>query len=298
MSSENNCLNLSSRGILKSCDIHSSSPISSIRELIDYEFSKLYDGCTLYICSSAIPQFSNMLFDINCNFILVSGDCDECCPNDLFTPEEDFVKFIENPKIIHWYSQNCILKHKKLTQLPIGLDYHTMSQSNHSWGNRASSLDQEIMINNIKNVAKPFWERIIKCYSNFHFSMRTRYAYDRIDAYDNIDKKIVYYEPTHVIREKSWQTQSMHAFVLSPHGNGLDCHRTWEALCLGCIPIVKTSPLDSMYNGLPVLIVNDWKDITNELLQKTVDEYKHGEFMYEKLTLRYWMDMIHSHISS
>ena len=87
----------------------------------------------------------------------------------------------------------------------------------------------------------------------------------------------------------------MCAFVLSPHGNGLDCHRTWEALCLGCIPIVKTSPLDSMYNELPVLIVNDWNDITIELLQKTVDEYKGREFRYEKLTLKYWMDMIKSH---
>ena len=294
--SENNCLNMCSRGILKSCDIHSSTPISSIRELKDYDFSKLYDGCSIYICSSAIPQFSNMLFEINCNFILVSGDCDESCPNDLFASKEEFLTFIENPKIIHWYSQNCILlEHEKLSQLPIGLDYHTMSYSNHSWGNMSSPIEQEQMINNIKAGAKPFYERIIKCYSNFHFSMGTKYAYDRIDAYNNIDRNLVYYEPNRVIREKSWQTQSMCAFVLSPHGNGLDCHRTWEALCLGCIPIVKTSPLDSMYNELPVLIVNDWNDITIELLQKTVDEYKGREFRYEKLTLKYWMDMIKSH---
>lgn len=294
--SENNCLNICSRGILKSCDIHSSTPISSIRELKDYDFSKLYDGCSIYICSSAIPQFSNMLFEINCNFILVSGDCDESCPNDLFASKEEFLTFIENPKIIHWYSQNCVLlEHEKLSQLPIGLDYHTMSYSNHSWGNMSSPIEQEQMINNIKAGAKPFYERIIKCYSNFHFSMGTKYAYDRIDAYNNIDRNLVYYEPNRVIREKSWQTQSMCAFVLSPHGNGLDCHRTWEALCLGCIPIVKTSPLDSMYNELPVLIVNDWKDITIELLQKTVDEYKGKEFRYEKLTLKYWMDMIKSH---
>lgn len=294
--SENNCLNICSRGILKSCDIHSSTPISSIRELKDYDFSKLYDGCSIYICSSAIPQFSNMLFEINCNFILVSGDCDESCPNDLFASKEEFLTFIENPKIIHWYSQNCILlEHEKLSQLPIGLDYHTMSYSNHSWGNMSSPIEQEQMINNIKAGAKPFYERIMKCYSNFHFSMGTKYAYDRIDAYNNIDRNLVYYEPNRVIREKSWQTQSMCAFVLSPHGNGLDCHRTWEALCLGCIPIVKTSPLDSMYNELPVLIVNDWNDITIELLQKTVDEYKGREFRYEKLTLKYWMDMIKLH---
>jgi hypothetical protein len=97
-----------------------------------------------------------------------------------------------------------------------------------------------------------------------------------------------------VKRYISWKKQTTYAFVLSPHGNGLDCHRTWEALCLGCIPIVKTSPLDSMYDGLPVLIVDDWKDITIKLLQNTVDNYKDRPFIYEKLLLSYWMNKIHS----
>ena len=43
------------------------------------------------------------------------------------------------------------------------------------------------------------------------------------------------------IRLITWNKQKDFAFVLCPHGGGLDCHRNWEALCLGCIPIVKTS---------------------------------------------------------
>ena len=124
--------------------------------------------------------------------------------------------------------------------------------------------------------------------------MNTKFSYDRKDAYENIDKELVYYEPCEVKRFISWKKQTTYAFVLSPHGNGLDCHRTWEALCLGCIPIVKTSPLDNMYDGLPVLVVNDWKDITIELLQNTVDNYKDRPFIYEKLSLSYWMNKIHS----
>ena len=86
--------------------------------------------------------------------------------------------------------------------------------------------------------------------------------------------------------------QSKYAFVLSPHGNGLDCHRTWEALILGCIPVVRTSPIDSLYEGLPVLIVNEWHDINEELLKNTIEKFKNKSFSYEKLTLRYWMDKI------
>ena len=80
--------------------------------------------------------------------------------------------------------------------------------------------------------------------------------------------------------------------MISPHGNGLDCHRTWEALCLNCIPIVKTSPLDNLYIDLPVLIVNEWNDISMELLEKTANDFKDKTFNYDKLTLQYWMDKI------
>ena len=63
-------------------------------------------------------------------------------------------------------------------------------------------------------------------------------------------------------------------FCLSPHGNGLDCHRTWEAIALGCIPVVKTSPLDRLFSGLPVLIVNSWSDLNESLLSETVDRFQ------------------------
>ena len=44
-------------------------------------------------------------------------------------------------------------------------------------------------------------------------------------------------------------------------GNGLDCHRTWELLYLGCIVITRTSPLDPLFEGLPVVIVRDWEEV-------------------------------------
>jgi hypothetical protein len=63
-----------------------------------------------------------------------------------------------------------------------------------------------------------------------------------------------------VTKNISFTNQIKYAFVISPHGNGLDCHRTWEALCLGCIVIVKKSPIDTLYTDLPVLIIDNWSD--------------------------------------
>lgn len=50
-------------------------------------------------------------------------------------------------------------------------------------------------------------------------------------------------------------------FVLSPAGNGLDCHRTWEAMYLGAIPIVKQADWPFSRYDLPVLIVSNWEDL-------------------------------------
>ena len=125
--------------------------------------------------------------------------------------------------------------------------------------------------------------------------MTTRYGkYDRKEAFDNIPKELIYYETTKINRNLSWKNQIEHAFVVSPQGNGYDCHRTWEALILGCIPIVKKSAIDVLYEDLPVLIVNEWKDVTAELLHDTVECYKNKVFNFDKLHLKYWTDMFSS----
>ncbi len=289
---ETQCKFVSSRGILKSCDIHSSKPISSIKEFKDYDFSKLFENCSLYVCSSAIPEFAKMLDTINVKFYLVSGDADETCPNDIFPNDEDFIKFIENDKIISWYAQNCIRDHPKLFKLPIGLDYH--SNVGHL---EMSPIDHEKLMVNIKEQSKPFYEREIKCYSNFHFVIdSSRYGYDRKDAIEKIPKELMFYEPTRVNREESFKNQIKYAFVVSPHGNGLDCHRTWEALYLNIIPIVLSSSINEIYEDLPVLIINDWNEISEEFLKnkylEILNKKERGEYNMDKLYLDYWLNMI------
>ena len=94
-------------------------------------------------------------------------------------------------------------------------------------------------------------------------------------------------------RSALWKKKGGYAFSISPHGRGLDCHRTWEDLVLGCIVIVKTSPLDLLYEGLPVVIVQDWNEVTEENLDKWLIQY-HDAFTNpsyrEKLTNVYWLN--------
>ena len=54
-------------------------------------------------------------------------------------------------------------------------------------------------------------------------------------------------------------------FIISPEGNGIDCHRHYEALMAGCIPIVEDNPLvREKYRGCPILFTKDYSEI-NEL---------------------------------
>ena len=38
-------------------------------------------------------------------------------------------------------------------------------------------------------------------------------------------------------------------FGLSPRGNGVDCHRTWEMLYFGMIPVMLRSTIDPLFDG-------------------------------------------------
>lgn len=291
---ETHCTFASSRGLLKSCDIHSSNPISSVLTLNDFDFSAFKDGDTIYIPTSAIVDFmTGVMPHLQGRFILVSGDCDWCAPNDVFPQSTDFLRFIENNQIIHWYCQNCVFhQHPKVSAIPIGMDYHTMACGDHIWGNRASPLEQETLLKSISDEAKPFWERHLGCYANFQFAMTTRFAEHRANAINTIDHRLVYYEPYLKTREECWRNQAKFAFVLSPSGNGFDCHRTWEALNLGCIPIVLSTPIDEVYADLPVWIVNDWHEVNEANMKTVIDEFSRRKFNTNKLKLKYWVNKI------
>jgi hypothetical protein len=87
-------------------------------------------------------------------------------------------------------------------------------------------------------------------------------------------------------------------FWLSPRGNGIDCHRTWEALYLDIIPIVWNSSLNVLYENLPVVIINDYKEVNEKFLYEKLNEIsrkklsKEKIYQYEKLRNAYWRRLI------
>ena len=289
MEDETACQYVSSRGLMKSCDVRPPLPSSSTRVCYDAPWSSLTPGTIVYVNSSAIPDFYRRFWPlVRVPIVLVSGDCDETVPVDLFR-EEDLKTFLADERLIAWFAQNAVPLDPKLRQIPIGLDYHTLSvNEQHPWGPKQTAVQQERILDLLK-ARKSFLERKPTAHANFQFSMRTRYAFDRLEALKELPRSLVAYEQAPTSRFVTWANQIGHRFVVSPQGGGVDCHRTWEALALGCYPIVKTSPIDPLFEGLPVLIVKDWSEVTQERLAA----FSSG-IQTERLTLRYWVDQIRS----
>jgi len=79
-----------------------------------------------------------------------------------------------------------------------------------------------------------------------------------------------------------------HEFVACPEGNGIDTHRMWEALYLGCWPIVKRSRAMLEFAGLPIMFVDSWDDVEEWALDAHLGQVVRGAFSMGKATLSYW----------
>ena len=304
---ENSCIYVSSRGILKSCDIKSVNPQSSCdtdkKYLLDMLVdNKMFDGMTIYVCSDLLTYFvKEILPKINTKFILVSGDSDLCIPTEALISSL-FFNLINNSFLIKWFAQNINIQHyTKIIQLPIGLDYHTiLNNPNYKWVSNGESnkpIDQEQILLNIQNSKSfiPFYERIPKIYVNF--STHTDRFNERKKALINMNmntNKLLQKNMDFIPRTQNWKNMIKYSFILCPFGNGWDTHRAWEALCLGCIPIMKGRFFTKLFENLPVLFVDKWTDITEKLLSETIIQFKQkhlsDQFNYEKLTLKFWTD--------
>jgi len=293
---EHECQMVSSRGLLKSCTIHSKNPQSSCDHDKTYlDTMHQSENMSIYVCTHLLTYFvSSILPKITMPFYLVSGDSDLDVQREGLSPEL-FTKLVESHYLIKWFAQNITdISSPKIVQMPIGLDYHTISSDpNHWWkihDEGSKPVEQESILTNLRQSMKPFDERTCKIFSNIHHKL-DRYG-DRGGAigalYNQPD--LIENAATFLSRSQTWGDMCKNSFVLSPFGNGYDCHRTWEALCLGAIPIVRAKQFKSLFADLPVLNVDEWSDVTPELLQTTLREFKQRSFNYEKLTLKYWTD--------
>ena len=87
---------------------------------------------------------------------------------------------------------------------------------------------------------------------------------------------------------------SQHKFVLCPRGNAIDCHRNWEVLYMKRVPVMKRYPyLEELFRDWPVLFVDKYTDITEDLLLENEHLFQEAQVMsLLPLTLPIFFDNI------
>lgn len=210
---------------------------------------------------------------IKCPYILVTHNSDHSIPGP-------YASNLDDPKIVVWFGQNVEnYSHPKLIPIPIGI-------ANKNWphGNAEtflSAIDSKDKI-----------ERNILLYMNISLSS---YPNERTKVYNLFKEKPFCFVSSPKSHAAYLQDLLASKFVLSPRGNGIDCHRTWEALLMGAYPIVRTSSLDPLYKDLPVVIVEDWEEIDEEFLEAKYKEMLLKKYDLKKIYAQYWLDLIDSY---
>ena len=283
-------------GIACNCDFYPSIFVSDVKQINHEDYSNIFSGSLVYVVSSALGNWFREIYPIllreNKVVILVTGDSVANAPlGALGMNIDEFKQLKEEGVIYHWFCQNCDIDFEDyVTSIPLGIDYHTLHRKNF-WGEKKTHfIFQDINLNLISRKRfDNFNERKVKLICDMHLN-KGNFNKERQIAYQqSLNIKNVLYVNKPYSRSKFWRIMRNSQYIISPRGRGFDCHRTWEALALGVVPIIKTSVNDILFKEMPVLIVDSFRDLDDKLLNK---KYNFGNRNLKKITLEYWIDII------
>jgi hypothetical protein len=82
-----------------------------------------------------------------------------------------------------------------------------------------------------------------------------------------LDKSWAHVEVDSVYYDEYLTALKESKFMICPIGNAVDCHRNWECLYMRRVPIMKKSKyFKHLFKDYPVLFVNDFSEVTEDLL--------------------------------
>ena len=283
-------------GIAYSCDFYPNIFVSDSAQINFKDYSDISSGSSVYVISSALKSWFKEVYPILVKekkvIILVTGDSVVNAPlGSLGININELKKLKEEGVIFHWFCQNCDVDFLDyVTPIPLGIDYHTLHKKNF-WGEKKKHyIFQDINLNLISRKRfEDFHKRKFKLICDIHIN-KGNFNKERQIAYQQSLKiKNSHFINKPYSRSKFWQIMRDSKYIISPRGRGFDCHRTWEALVLGVVPIIKTSVNDILFKEMPVLIVHSFKEINNNLLN---NNKALGKYNLKKITLEYWVDII------
>ena len=222
----------------------------------DFNFSikENLDNDTVFIKTEYVGNFFHYV-DIQKPFHIITHNSD--IPID-----ERFSKFLEDERVISWKGQNINIEHAKVTPIPIGL-------ANPKWPHGNPEIFTKIRNELINGEIK-----------------KDKLFYTNFDIYTNLQERQTCLRETGFKLEPKLDFESYlrevarSYFIVSPDGNGIDCHKHWEALYLNSIPIVSSGINVNYFKNkqIPFLILDSWSELNNIKLSPELHEKIWGNF--------------------
>lgn len=200
----------------------------------------------------------------------------------------------DNAHIRHWFAINCAEEHPNITPVPIGLEnqwYHN-SGNVRSFKKLQKNLTFTLAQSGNAKAKQTTKKPKVLIALNFATNPQKRFA-----CYQSFWHKPITEElPSFICSDLYRKLAVQYMFIASPEGNGLDCHRTWEAMYLGVVPIVADSYMNRYFArlGLPILPVAQWSLIADKTQEELAALYADITAKSDRCTLdfSFWAEKI------
>ena len=202
---------------------------------------KIQAGDVVFCNGDFLPEFSEeILENLSVPIVVILGNSDR----NYFSLDSLIIQSELSHK---YFVQNLVDEIPNCTPIPIGLE-------NLHWQNVGRPGD----FSRLPKRAAPRTNRIM-----WSFTVRTNKPLRKTAERDLRDNPVA--DNIGEVSPKAHRRAlSTYSFVASPPGNGWDTHRTWEALYLGCIPIVLDSYFARAFfeKGVPLWIVQTYSELS------------------------------------
>jgi hypothetical protein len=233
-----------------------------------------------YCKTDYVSQFLKFAEKIPNDFVVVSHNSDHAITQDV----SDYIDS-NLPNLKAWFGQNIDCYNDRIHSIPIGLE------NTKNW----TKFSKEDLLYTASTISK-----IPTKLAYANFSMWTN-PFERKKCYEIVKNSNFITDKckNDVIQDEyeKWLYDVVdHNYVLCPRGNGIDTHRLWETLYLGRIPITIRNANTRFYEDkLPILLVDDWDEITENLLtDKLILFSDKSNFNFDLMKINYWIKEIRS----
>lgn len=157
------------------------------------------------------------------------------------------------------------------------------------------------LLDAIENASKMDWKkrknRVLICFSrDYHLRKRPISRDSFIDwARTNCTIcDLCSVNKSQIPHTELWALYSQYKFILSPHGNGFDCGRTWEILLMGAIPVIQhfAGVRGYLEAGLSVLSVSTPAELNAGNLSNWLRIHTVNQNSKRKLSYEFWNQKI------